>query len=411
MKRPTEMDVRAPLGADRAWDAYHLRLFFSADVVGSTAFKQKPEGETNGSGGVDPAWFGMVLSFYHQAEKAFAQNWEKYERQFSEDNDESSWFGDAPEVWKTVGDEVLFTKIVTHPMQAVMALHAWCQTLDDLRVQLRSKFGLDVKSCVWLADFPLRNQEVVLGHTKAGDDDDYTVLNRNGLAAFYSDERASQNMLRDFIGPAIDTGFRLGSFASPRKLIISLELAHLLSIEQAYAESNPGWHSKGPSEIRKFVFRYDGKHALKGVLGGHPYPVFWIDLDTESALNRAEDALIRSGHPTSHAIKAFTTAMLEEYPRYLAKPCFERQNGGSLVAPDHACIDDDIVSKMKDREAYFQMLDAKSEREESDIADPTDMTVSRRTDDIDQMKDAIRRLVESLRDPGSGHSKRGPDSL
>lgn len=386
------------LSPENHWEGYHLRLFFSADVVGSTAFKQKPEGGANGELGADPAWFGMVLSFYHQAEKAFAQHWENYEKQFQQDG--RLWFGEAPEVWKTVGDEVLFTKIVSHPMQAIMAIHAWCHTLDDLRRQLRSKFSLDVKSCVWLADFPLRNQEVVLGHIKSGEDDDYPVLNREGLAAFYgASARSKHNMLRDFIGPAIDTGFRLGALSSPRKLIVSLELAHLLAVEQAYAESNPGWHSKGPSEIRKFVFRYDGKHILKGVLGGHPYPVFWIDLDTESVLNRAEDSLVRSLNPTSHEIKAFTAAMLDEHPKYLARPCFERNEGEPVMAPDHSCIDEGLSKALEDRATHFRMKEERLSQERSDIARKTEGDGEEREASVRAVIEALERLTRGVKPP------------
>lgn len=383
------------------WDNYQLRLFFSADVVGSTAFKQMPEGGNGGSLGADPRWFEMVLSFYHQAEKAFSERWASYMRHLDGSDGTERWFGEAPEVWKTVGDEVLFTKVVEHPMQAVIATHAWCHALEDMRRQLKEKFKLDVKSCVWLADFPLHNQEVVLGYAQPGSDDDYIALNRKALASFHNGQTIDRRMmLRDFIGPSIDTGFRLGTFASPRKLIISLELAHLLATEQAYAESNPGWHAKGPSQIRKFIFRYEGKHPLKGVIGGSPYPIFWIDLDAESALNRAEDSLIQAVPPTSHQVKDFTGAMLNRFHALLSAPCFFKDESTPDIASIHAVISDNTKAALRSRASAYSLAEEKHAKESRDLESddeaplPADTLPQRTQQDI---LESLRRATKKER--------------
>ena len=381
VEKPPEQDVNCRI---EEWEQYHLRLFFSADIVGSTAFKQKPEGVGGSRPGADPTWFSTVLSFYHQAEKSFNEHWNNYQKAIGSSEDVAHWFGPAPDVWKTVGDEVLFTKRTEHPMQALMAIHAWCQTLSDLRQQLRSKYGLDVKSCVWLADFPLKNQEVVLGHSKPNGEDDFAHLNREALKAFYISDGANKKLLlRDFIGPSIDTGFRLGAFASPRKLIISLELAHLLATEQAHAESNGGWHSRGPSAIKKFSFRYDGKHQLKGVLAGSPYPVFWIDLDPESSIHRTEDELKAAVKPSAHQIKDFTDAMLAEYSSLLGIPMFAESSG--RLAPGHKVIGIEVSDAIDARRTLHQAQKKKQENEEVDIAS---------NDDTDTTQKAVRSTAD-----------------
>ncbi|CAM5315920.1 hypothetical protein [Eoetvoesiella caeni] len=314
------------------WEKPRLRLFFSADIVGSTAFKQTPKKDET-TPGAYPHWFHVVLGFYHQAEREFSTSWDSYKRSFNGNDNIEHWFGPPPEIWKTVGDEVLFTKDVEHPLQALIAIHAWTEALSGMQAHLRNKHQLDVKSCVWLADFPLRNQEVVLGQSNPRVDDDYSYINQLALKAFYEGRRGiglqtpesnvGNALLRDFIGPSIDTGFRLGAFASPRKMVISVELAHLLAVEQGAAEAEPVRHAFGPVSLRKFAFRYAGNHALKGVMGGRPYPIFWLDLDPEDPVHRAEDEIVNAIKPTAHQVCQLTAALLTEYKAYLQAPHFD----------------------------------------------------------------------------------------
>jgi len=308
------------------WEKPHLRLFFSADIVGSTAFKQKPQAPSpNGEQvGQFPLWFNTVLAFYHQAEQSFSRNWASFEKSCAGDDSLKHWFGPHPELWKTVGDEVLFTKQIDHPTQAIVSCHAWMRTLEDLRRQLKER-GLDVKSSAWLADFPLRNQEVVLrgklddeGLQRA--DDEYPFNNQLSLEAYYSS--GGNNVIRDYIGPSIDTGFRLGQLASVRKMIISIELAHVLSVEQAKSDRNTRLNSFGALSFRKFDFRYDGRVHLKGVLGGNPYPAFWIDLDPENEVHQAEDEVLGTLKPSAAQIRSLTSSFISANDNYLCSPYF-----------------------------------------------------------------------------------------
>lgn len=308
------------------WEKPHLRLFFSADIVGSTAFKQTPAAvsKRGDDHGKFPQWFNTVLAFYHQAEQSFTQNWVNFKRICTTDEALLRWFGPDPELWKTVGDEVLFTKQIEDPAQAIVCCHAWMRTLEDLRSQLKER-GLDVKSTAWLADFPLRNQEVVLrgklgNDVLASSDDEYPFNNQLSLESYYTGNAG--NVIRDFIGPSIDTGFRLGALASVRKMVISLELAHVLSIEQAKSDKNPRVNSSGALSLRKFEFRYDGRVQLKGVLGGNPYPVLWIDLDPENEVHQAEDEVLGASKPTAAQIRSLTRSFLQANDKYLFSPYF-----------------------------------------------------------------------------------------
>lgn len=320
----SDSDKRKQVDSLAVWEKPHLRLFFSADIVGSTAFKQKPQaGGISDAQGKFPAWFNMVLAFYHQAEQAFSTNWASFERSCAGEDSRNHWFGPAPELWKTVGDEVLFTKQILHPAQAITSCHAWVRTLDDLRSQLKER-GLDVKSSAWLADFPLRNQEVILRSRLSGDtlsaDDEYPFNNQLSLDAYYDDP--SQSVIRDYIGPSIDTGFRLGSLASARKFVISLELANVLSVEQSKSDRDTRLYSFGALSLRRFDFRYDGRVPLKGVLGGNPYPVFWIDLDPENEVHRAEDEVLGTPKPSAAQVRSLSASFIASNDGYLCSPYF-----------------------------------------------------------------------------------------
>jgi hypothetical protein len=307
----------------------HLRLFLSADIVGSTAFKQnasalEAQEQLDEAGEVKnaafPSWFTVVLQFYQQAEQAFTMQWREITSQKVKDVDD--FFGDPPELWKTIGDEVLFTKRVDHPWQAIVCMHAWVATLDELR-QFLAEHKLNVKSTAWLADFPLRNNEIVLRKITTSSlqdaDDTYILNNQNGLRDYYEEDDSSE-YIRDFIGPSIDTGFRITSFASIRKLAISVELIYLLACEQVRAQKEPKLYAQKNYVLPSFSFKYDGRKELKGVLNGHGYPIFWIDLDPNNPLSLAEDNVTNNPKPSSLDMLNLSLAFIESQPLFLSKP-------------------------------------------------------------------------------------------
>lgn len=300
-----------------------LRLFLSADIVGSTAFKQR-------SGDGSEQWFRLVRSFYMMAERYFAFRWSLAKDRY-QDAERPLLFGaDAPELWKTVGDEVLFTKDIAHPSEATMCMSIWLQVLDDLR-QLLDKSDLDVKSSAWLADFPIRNREIFLrtGSPAKADDsekkgpppqtdvadsanDPTEDLDWANDSLFDSYKAGSPGVTRDFIGQSIDTGFRVSTAASSRKLMLSVELAHMLSMECERLDLDP--YRIGAFPVRSFTFHYDGRNALKGVLNGTPYPLIWLDVEPAKRIHVTEDVISARPKPTPRQIHEFTTALITEFP-------------------------------------------------------------------------------------------------
>ncbi|PNS08863.1 hypothetical protein [Solilutibacter silvestris] len=277
-----------------------LLLFLSADIVGSTAYKQRSKSSSD--------WFDTVGRFYRYAETTFLRFWKVAQAHNPETKDEL--FGTSePVLWKTIGDEVLFTKEIDTPSQAAACMQVWLNALKEYREFLaKADPALDIKSTAWLADFPISNREIILRVGNDEDDENFAWANDRLLQEY---EKGTTGLTRDFVGPAIDTGFRLGAASSTRQLMLSVELAHLLSGEECGASEK---YSAGPYQMPWSKLRYSGRQTLKGVMNGLPYPQLWIDANPTKAINKAEDVLIARPEPRCEQIHAFTTAFIEEHP-------------------------------------------------------------------------------------------------
>lgn len=278
-----------------------MRLFLSADIVGSTAYKQRqPE-----------SWFQLVTRFYRDAEQYVPAQWRSRSRFETDPKSRTYLFGGTPpELWKTIGDEVVFTHVVEHPWQVVVCITIWLEALASLREEVeKAAPALSVKSSAWLADFPLRNREVGLRTLQDVDEaDDPAVANHQRLVAYYQNK---PGLTRDFVGPSIDTGFRLGPLASPRRLAISLDLAHVLSGAHVAGEKARPPSPRGVTYVLPSCF-YEGAALLKGVLGGVPYPQFWLDAGGDDLL-QAEDKILRRVPLDHETIYRFTSAFIAKH--------------------------------------------------------------------------------------------------
>lgn len=288
-----------------------LRIFLSADIVGSTGLKQVPLAK----GAADihdqhTIWFLIIQGFYVEAAQAVAEEWGAATDAWPED---PLCFGTAPKLWKTIGDEVVFEKVVTDHRQVSTVLMCWVKALDRMRLFLRDKdVRLDVKSTAWLAGFPVVNKEVVLDGGVDGpalNSENYFIESGSILNRYYTGDLLP-GLVIDYVGPAIDTGFRLSAFATSRKLVISVGIAYVLSKTS----------STDDKRIIRFRTMFDGGSPMKGVMGGRQYPVFWIDLSPEHSLARCEDALTGAGRLTDDKIEAYCNAFYSELGSYAFKP-------------------------------------------------------------------------------------------
>lgn len=286
-----------------------LRIFLSADIVGSTGLKQSRLGASASEiQKQHTAWFSAIQGFYIVARQAFLKEWNDAQIKWPE---KSEFFGDEPVVWKTIGDEVIFVKVVTDYRQVAVILKCWIAALAEMRNFLQEKNSrLNVKSTSWLAGFPVENKEVVV--SLSGDNkeiEDYYRASGATLNAHYSGT-GTETVSLDFIGPAIDIGFRLAAYADSRKFVLAIGIPYILSL------TNPSKDELLPD----FDVYYHGSVSLKGVLGGLKYPVFWIDLSGNDSLAAQEDVLTGASPPGRDAVRRYCESFYEEHSAYVFTP-------------------------------------------------------------------------------------------
>jgi hypothetical protein len=147
------------------------------------------------------------------------------------------------EPWKAVGDELIYVFEVWSRRQAHWLVIAFLATMRTIDKKLITKdrgmprHGLRLKGSAWIAGFPVRNRRVKLP----------------GPITTY-----------DYLGPEVDTGFRLGKCTQPGMLAVSVELAELLA--------------EVPTALRPLTGMIVRWERLKGVWEDRHYPVVWVDM-------------------------------------------------------------------------------------------------------------------------------------
>ena len=228
---------------------FRVRLFLSVDLSGSTAFKNSMKGVELDS--ASPRWVTTFETFYRDFP---ARLNDAYTRSITLDSDTD----DRPKLWKAVGDELVFCSRVKNRKSVIIALNAFIQTLEGYRKLLQDEsLALDLKGAGWLATFPEPNRAVNLRNS--GEASDFLTASE----ALESAADATP-FEYDFLGKAIDTGFRIASFAKPERFVLSVQLARLLA-------------SCEPKQGFAYEIRFEETRSLKGVNGGEAYPILYVD--------------------------------------------------------------------------------------------------------------------------------------
>ena len=228
------------------------------------------------------------------------------------------------------------------------------KTINDLRIYLRKRnnTSLDVKSSVWSAGFPVRNKAVPNEVFRAAGEAPRKPT--DALAEFYSrlqNDDLSQTGMVDFIGPGIDVGFRLSSFASSKKLAVSLDCAYLLAstldsilaFQEFYEDSEFNFFPNGTGgDGQKFEDRlrisFSGNEPLKGVLGGIHYPKFWINTLRVDSLDAAREKFYQGNRP--HIIwkdlRIYCERFYKDRSAYINPPFINSRHSETLASmPEH----------------------------------------------------------------------------
>lgn len=341
-----------------------LRLFLSVDIVNSTAFKQSMlKDRDNGSGDsktpLAEQWFMPINKFYREVERSFSEQWGFFSTHIQRVH---QWEpGPAPELWKAAGDELIYVKTLTDHRQALVCLGAWIEAINSHRKAMREEHSiLDLKASAWLAGFPVNNAEVILRsrlNPEATDtaEGDAVLSNLSLLEKF--DREGQISGFRDFIGPSIDTGFRVAAHATPRKLVITIDLAYIL----AHAIKSQPTHD---FPIDRMEFHYDGRVALKGVLDGSPYPLFWIAAQPLDDLQRLEDGFLKSNQVELTQVREFCELFIEKQAgRYITRPFIIGDKD-----PRFQDVPSYHVNRLKQLSDYFQFETQKRKDELKQLA-------------------------------------------
>lgn len=297
-----------------------LRLFLSVDLVGSTAFKQsgmlplsKPKDEAAGA-----HWLSPMAEFYREIESRFSKEWENYTSSVAPKQD---WVIDGrPELWKGMGDELIYAKELNSCEEAYACLMTWIKSLRSYRIELRKKHrNLDIKSSAWIAGFPISNAEVIFRSSVGSDSakidtGEPRVVHYDLLNRWHTEEEERRHLVRDYIGPSIDTGFRVSSLATPRMLVITIDLCYLL------------FSFKHPTKLfDRPPIRYGERQILKGVLGGRPYPVFWFDMLHDDPVLQQEDKFTgKDNKLDTEEISKFCEDFIDQNKSHIMRPFIVR---------------------------------------------------------------------------------------
>ncbi len=304
-------------------------MFLSADLVGSTGFKQSPRfplqleaDEADVPPG--PHWLASITDFYTDFGAEFARQW----RLFADSADKApKWpMGPSPEFWKGIGDEVVYVKELRDPKEVAGTVWVWMLSVQKYRSALKAKHpALDIKATAWIGGFPVNNSEVVFDLHLASAEmpaDDPRLSHFQKLEQYYASNAGSAKYVRDFIGTSIDTGFRLSTKSTPRRMTVSIEVVLMIT------STPPPKNKFGPIRIY-----FEGYDTFKGVLAGKPYPVFWIDLyqtADDQLLAAAEDALLKRIPGEEAKLREFCDRFIAANSQHLIRPFIHDCNDESF---------------------------------------------------------------------------------
>ena len=225
-----------------------MLLFMSVDMENSTRLKQSPSSGQN-------HWLTVIENFIEEFPKLFNAHRGRLQREHT--------LAELPEpkLWKVLGDELVFLSEVSTGEHLTCLMEAFRGTLEESNAKTRDhaksppsaeSLRLPVKGTAWVAGFPVTNAAILT-------------------------DRGS-----DYVGPAMDLGFRLSKLATPQRLALSVDLAWLLTCFD--------------SRLR---FHFEGRLDLRGVSEGVGYPFIWAEV-SPSLYQDKEDALLgRASSPAS----------------------------------------------------------------------------------------------------------------
>ncbi len=264
-------------------------MFCSADIVGSTAYKS---GNSIKSGS---SWAATFSEFFRSFPEELQNSYAKLPAKYEDSTNQLT-------PWKFSGDEILFSVPISRHQEGISHLWAFKDAVKRFPEENWQKkdLPLGLKATGWIAGFPVTNRKV----------------------------RIQQSNTVDYLGPAIDLGFRVSKFATTTKFVLSADLA--LLILHGYETCEPA-----SSDMLKLFL--DSKQALKGVINGVPYPIIYCDMNDGIS---TEEEILLGLVPIDNPdlLKKYLRTFLESTPN-LIKPFIKNDEN-----PKYGTLPDEIVN-------------------------------------------------------------------
>lgn len=240
-------------------------MFMSVDVVGSTNYKV--QAQRDGSDWLEAfatLFRELPLIFIGEVAAAFME------------------YDDVPEsgVWKVMGDEVIMVALPTRLAEAAAFVAAFCRTVASYDQRLSQRWPLRIRGTCWAAALGRRNRMVEIPEMFGGSDG---------------------QPYRDFLGPDVDTGFRLSAHSGHGEVIISPNLVESLAGSDLHPE---------------LCFHPAGEAKLKGVIDGEPFPLWIVSADQHNPLQRPTCAR----EQVALELAAFRRRLIDELGVGVAEP-------------------------------------------------------------------------------------------
>lgn len=253
-------------------------LFLSCDLQNSTQYKQRNDNKD---------WVATFLAFYTEFPALLS----------TQISSKCPALQGRLLLWKAVGDELIFSIRIKSEKECSDAVDVWLGAMWAFETDhLVDKTPMTLKGGAFLATVPSPDRRVAIPRTFGTADRsqrDAEAVNEQTLNEAADSSVFAADFAMDFVGPSIDTGFRVLKHAARRYFVLTVEVAHLLF--EHYS------NQKMDSRYAYLV----GTHELKGVWGGRPYPVFAVLRD------------LGEGVPTKALADSFgnSARIADEYPK------------------------------------------------------------------------------------------------